>query len=56
MSSIDNVKERCQREISEGTSKVQELTQDLQAGKEQLAELKGQLYTKFGDAIRLYYD
>lgn len=56
MSSIEGVKERCQHEIDVKGDQIQELAQDLEAGKRELLALKSQLYSKFGDAIRLDYD
>lgn len=55
-SSIEKVKERCQAGIDATEREIQELATELEAGKVELANLKGQLYNKFGDAIRLDYD
>lgn len=56
MSSIDNVKIRCQSQIDFNEKQVCEMEHEIQEGKNQLSECKSQLYSKFGDAIRLDYD
>ena len=55
-SSIETVKERCQAEIDAKELEIQKLTNEIEIGKIELTNLKGQLYNKFGDAIRLDYD
>ena len=56
MSPIDKVKERCEQEIEANEAQIQELAGEIEDGKEELKNLKSQLYNKFGDAIRLDYD
>lgn len=56
MSPIDNVKERCEQEIKSKAAQIEELATEIEEGKEELKTLKSQLYSKFGDAIRLDYD
>lgn len=56
MSSIEQVKERCEGEIEEKQGKMQGMTVEIEEGKDELKNLKSQLYSKFGDAIRLDYD
>lgn len=56
MSSVDAVKEKCQMEIDLKEDQVQELAAEIENGKRELMALKSQLYSKFGDAIRLDYD
>lgn len=56
MSSIERVKERCEAEIVSKEGETLILQGELERGKGELTELKSQLYSKFGDAIRLDYD
>lgn len=56
MSSIDKVKESCELEIESKSAQIEELSGEIEEGKEMLKNLKSQLYSKFGDAIRLDYD
>ena len=50
------MKERCQAEIDVKEAEIQELAEEIEGSKVELASLKSQLYSKFGDAIRLDYD
>jgi chaperonin cofactor prefoldin len=56
MSPIDKVKERCEQEIESKAVEIEVLTTEIEDGREELKLLKSQLYSKFGDAIRLDYD
>ncbi len=56
MSSIEQVKERCQSEIESKEVELDVLSKGIEVGKAELSALKSKLYTKFGDSIRLDYD
>lgn len=56
MSSVDKVKESCELEIEAQSAQIRGLSEEIEEGKEELKNLKSQLYSKFGDAIRLDYD
>ena len=53
---MEQVKERCSDEIEEKQGKMQVMAVEIEEGKGELKNLKSQLYSKFGDAIRLDYD
>lgn len=56
MSPIEIVKEHCEKESEAKAAQIKVLEGEIEEGREELKFLKGQLYSKFGDAIRLDYD
>ena len=56
MSPIEKVKEHCEQETEAKAAQIEGLAGEIEEGRNELKMLKAQLYSKFGDAIRLDYD